>query len=177
MKKNIISVVFVLLLIGCAEEEYKESVEVSDRKKLQSILFETRKEQQKSNFSDISNVVGITEINELKEKTEKIMKNIGQGKLDLAFEEIKKYTWLPDKEIDVVEKGTKKQLSLLSERFGEFIGYEFIRQTNISKSLILFEYIAKCKNSPLIWTFSFYKAEDKWTLNEFYWHSQIKKLK
>jgi len=62
------------------------------------------------------------------------------------------------------------------QRYGNFLGYEFVKKEDISKSLIYFVYISKCKNHPFVCTFIFYKGDEKWMLNVFNWHDKIQKI-
>jgi len=176
MKKNILyGLALGLLFMGCNQDNGTKT----KMEELREVVIQTQKEQCKiklSNDLPANNSAGIKESKDLKIKCDGIMKHIGQGEVFSAFEEIKRYTWISDKEIDIVYKGTEKHLKLTGNRYGSFVGYEFIKEENISKSLRKFTYIAKCENHPLVWTFIFYKAKDKWTLNVFNWHDKIQKL-
>jgi len=176
MKKNILYGLAVgLLFIGCNQDNSSKT----KMEELRDVVTQTQKEQCKLKLSPIvpkDDNIGIQETKDLKIKCDGIMKHIGKGDVFSAFEEIKRYTWISDKEIDIVYKGTEKQLKLTGKRYGSFIGYEFIKEESISKSLHKFTYIAKCENHPLVWIFIFYKAKDKWTLNVFKWNDKIQKL-
>lgn len=175
MKKNILYGLAVgLLFIGCNQDTGSKT----KMEELRDVVTQTKKEQCKLKLAPIVSQenIGIKESKDLKMKCDSIMEYIGKGDMFSGFEEIKKYTWISDKEIDIVYKGTEKQLEIVSKRYGSFVGYEFIKEKNISKSLRKFTYIAKCENHPLVWTFIFYKAKDKWTLNVFTWHDKIQKL-
>jgi len=176
MKINIVyGLVVGLLFMGCTEV----STSKSEMEDLRDVIFEIQREQSKLTLSEpivSNNMIGIEDTKDLKLKCNSIMKHLGKGEILLGFEEIKKYTWISDKEIDVVRKGTEKQLKMIGQRYGDFLGYEFVKKEDISKSLIRFVYISKCKNHPLVWTFIFYKADEKWTLNVFNWHDKIQKI-
>ena len=176
MNKNIGCTLIVgLFFMGCTQNNTSKS----EMEELKEVISEIKKEQSKLTLSQpivTQNDIGIKESKDLKVKCNNIMKYIGTGDMFKGFEEIKKYTWISDKEIDVVYKGTEKQLKLVGKRYGSFIGYEFIKQENISNSLRKFTYISKCENHPLVWTFIFYKANKKWTLNVFNWHDKIQKI-
>jgi len=176
IKVACMSIVVSLIMSACNEKSGSET----KMEELQDILSQIKKEQCKVKLNQplINNdSIGIEERTELKSKCDSIMQHIGQGAIKKGFEEIKKYTWISDKEIDIVKKGTIQQLDLVGKRYGDFIGYEFIKQKTISNSIIEFTYLAKCKNHPLVWRFIFYKAEKKWTLNVFNWHDKIQNLK
>ena len=176
MKKNIVCGLIVgLLFMGCTQNNTSKS----EMEELREVMSEIKKEQCKLNLSQAivaQDNIGITESKDLKIKCNSIMKHLGKGDMFSGFEEIKKYTWISDKEINLVRKGTEKQLKIVEKRYGSFIGHEFIKQENISNSLRKFTYISKCENHPLVWTFIFYKANEKWTLNVFNWHDKIQKI-
>ena len=158
MKKNILyGLALGLLFMGCNQNNTSKN----EMEELRDVLSQTQKERCK--LVKLSTIVkqdnvGIKESKDLKIKCDSIMKYIGKGDIFSGFEEIKKYTWIPDKEIDIVRKGTEKQWKIVSNRYGSFIGFEFIKEKNISKSLRKFTYIAKCENAPLVWTFIFYNG-------------------
>ena len=65
---------------------------------------------------------------------------------------------------------------MVEKRYGKFIGYELLDKKHIGSSLVKFTYLAKCSKHPLIWDFIFYKANEKWVLNYFYWNDRIQNL-
>ncbi|NLN24630.1 MAG: hypothetical protein GX163_03040 [Bacteroidetes bacterium] len=50
---------------------------------------------------------------------------------------------------------------------GKYYGYELITKKKFSESFVLYSYLVKYDRQPLRFTFKFYKANDKWTLNSF----------
>lgn len=118
----------------------------------------------------------IKDTQEIRKACDDIMSHIGNGDLDSGFRVIEKYTWLPEKEIDNALEASKPQLELIKNRFGDFIGYEFVSEEFISPSLVHYVYLAKCSNHMLVFTFTFYKATDSWTLNNFLWNDNIATL-
>jgi len=101
------------------------------------------------------------------------MLEIGEGDFDSAFVIVKRYTWLPDVEIDNMLVATKSQMELINNRFGNFVGHELIKAEVISESLVKYTYISKCENHALVWNFLFYKGKDKWTLNGFTFNDRL----
>jgi hypothetical protein len=65
-----------------------------------------------------------------------------------------------------------------SNFIGEYCGYEFICGSWIGNSLILYSYMVKYKVQPLKFTFIFYKAKDRWAIQNFNFdNSLIQELK
>ncbi len=169
--KIILITLALITAIGCKEESENDKIK---KEIIESLRFLPNKDYA-TKLSD-EKITSVSEIPELKEICETIMKLIGDNHIKEAFDEMKKYTVLPSSEMDKVSKVSIKQIDLTKNRFGKLIGYEYISQECISKSVVKFTYIAKCNNHPLIWKFTFYKADKKWTLNHFYWNDKIENL-
>ena len=178
--KTILKICILFILYSCISisEESNVLSQNNDMQKLNNIIVETMKQKNKLGLIAIEekNKTGISDVNILKKTCDEIMEEIGKKKLKEAFSKIKKYTCLPEAEINLVYNATIKQLNIAQKRYGKFIGYELINEKKISSSLVKFTYIAKCTIHPLVWRFIFYKAKDKWTLNYFYWDDKIQNL-
>ncbi len=93
-----------------------------------------------------------------------------------AFNVMKPFTPLSETEIDAVALQIKAQRAKNDNRYGNPIGFEFINEKKLGKSLLMLTYIEKTKKHVLPWLFYFYKTEGGWTLNEFKWKDNIKML-
>jgi len=60
----------------------------------------------------------------------------------------------------------KTQLTSAQTIFGKFLGYEPIRQEDISPSLVRITAIAKYELHPVSWEFYFYKPTGKWIVSQ-----------
>jgi len=169
--KNIYLLFLLAILAGCGKQDPNKQL-------LKEVAEAYKSGQEKVLTEKLTNedTEFITDTMELRERCDRIMSFIGKGDVNGAFDEMKKYTFLPEKEMDSACSSTRKQLDLTENRHGKFSGFEFISQKNISPSLVKFIYIAKRENHPLAWRFVFYKADDKWTLNVFNWDDQIQTL-
>jgi hypothetical protein len=162
----------LLVLAGC--EDKNPSDEVIEK------ITEIQKTASKKDLTstlDNPNAEMVEDVLELRDICDKIMGFVGSGNIKSAFEEMKKYTILPESEMDGAYEGTEKQLDLLENRYGKFIGYELVEEQLISDSLVRFVYLARCKNLPLVWRFMFYQSGGKWTMTSFFWDDQIQNLR
>ncbi len=48
--------------------------------------------------------------------------------------------------------------SELTNRFGEYRGYDRIQAKRIGEDLVLMKYLYKCEHFPVVWYFTFYRA-------------------
>ncbi len=46
----------------------------------------------------------------------------------------------------------------LTDRYGQFCGYERISAKRIGEDLVLLRYLYKCEDFPVVWYFTFYRA-------------------
>lgn len=93
-----------------------------------------------------------------------------------AFDKMKPYVQLDEAELNAVADESKEQRDQLVERFGKPVGYEFIAKKKLGTSLIRLQYIEKTERHLVSWTFVFYRADQGWNLNDFYWHADVNRL-
>jgi hypothetical protein len=67
----------------------------------------------------------------------------------------------------------KVKLDSLRLSAGLYTGKELITQKNSGASLVLYSYLAKHENSPIRFTFIFYKAQNDWVLYRFKYDDQM----
>jgi hypothetical protein len=74
--------------------------------------------------------------------------------------------------MDVIDE-TAQQRDILIKKFGKSLSFELVQEQSVKESLVKYTYIEKCKIHVIRWSFIFYKPEDKWILNSFYWDDKI----
>lgn len=57
------------------------------------------------------------------------------------------------------------RLELLSQKSGEYCGYELINKEEVTESYIIYTYFMKFMNAPQKIQFIFYKPKDTWQVN------------
>ena len=113
---------------------------------------------------------GLNTKEEAKRLCDKFMKHIVMREIEKAFDVIEPYFPIPETELYTMEMQSIKQLSMAERRFGQPIGYEFVKETSVGDTLIKIIYMEKFENTPVGWMFIFYKPKDKWVLNFFTWN-------
>ncbi len=68
------------------------------------------------------------------------------------------------------------QRATIAPRFGESLGYTFVRQENVEDALLRLTYMELTERHVLRWVFLFYKPDDTWTLNSVEWDDSIGEL-
>lgn len=108
-----------------------------------------------------------------KSLAEQVMAKASKGDLDAAFSVMKPYAAISETEFQSMALQSKSQRDQFGVRYGNSIGYEFIRETKAGNSLLKLIYIEKTVKHALPWMFIFYKTPGGWVLNSFAWNDQI----
>jgi hypothetical protein len=119
---------------------------------------------------------GLESKTKVREICEECMVKIYAGNIKGAFELIKPIFPVPESEFDMLQLQTVKQLSMVGQRFGNALGYEFIKEDEIKDAFVRYIYIEKFENHAIRWIFIFYKPKEKWLLNNFGWDDTIEVL-
>lgn len=112
-------------------------------------------------FSNL-NIIGQTETKAITEKFFSIYSQDPIKAVDYAFSTNK---WFDRKQDDVAN--LKNKLQNLIELCGDYYGYELLTEKSIGTSLIVKSFLIKYEREPVRFTFSFYKANDSWMVNNF----------
>ena len=113
---------------------------------------------------------------EIKKLCEDFMQKIVAGEVETAFDIIEPHFHIPEDELSMLKLQTVKQLGLVGPRFGKPIGYEFVKEESIKKTLLKYTFIEKFEEHAVRWIFIFYKPKEKWLLNSFLWDDMIHTL-
>ena len=111
-----------------------------------------------------------------KKVCEVFLQSLAKNDTKRAFNSIKPYISIPDKEFNEVIEEVVRQRDTLVKRFGNSQSYEFLQEQTLKDILLKYTYIEKYQIHVIRWSFIFYKPQDKWTLNSFYWDENIKEL-
>ena len=118
-----------------------------------------------------------------------------QASITNFFEQISNPASGPRKALDEIlknspfEGNTKEEMiNVLAEKigginaqFGDYVSYEHIGTKEIGKDLVVFRYLYKCRNYPIVWYFIFYRplpmngepGGKVWQLIHLYYDSQL----
>jgi hypothetical protein len=104
---------------------------------------------------------------EARKLADSIMSNVGRGKYDVAWKEMRPAAIVPPTEFDAFTAQFASQQSTLALRYGKPTGFEFIRDQQVGASLLKLQYIAKFERAAMRWIFLFYRTEKGWVLTDF----------
>ena len=71
------------------------------------------------------------------------------------------------------QENIKSQLSTLRNRLGDYYGYESLTAQRVGTCYEYYTYLMKYERQPIRVHFSYYKAKDKWILQNFKYEDKI----
>jgi len=93
-----------------------------------------------------------------------------------AISKMKPYVQLDEEELNSLAVQSKDQRDGAGDTLGKSVGYEFVGAKQVGTSLLRLQYIEKTERHAFPWDFYFYRTEEGWTLNDFYWHGDLRRL-
>ena len=93
-----------------------------------------------------------------------------------GIEKLRPHIVFPESELDVQISNLDMQMPIINQRFGKSIGYDFVEKETLGNSLVQYVYLQKFEKHVMVWRFIFYKPNDKWLFNTFYFNDQVKPL-
>lgn len=97
-----------------------------------------------------------------------LMGNVVALNMDRLAGQLKEYSFIPPSEVDSLIGRIKLQLPMVTQRYGNSLGYEFIREERVGNSLVRLTYIQRLDRNALPWHFIFYLSPSGWTVNGFF---------
>ena len=111
-----------------------------------------------------------------KKLSDNVMNNLIKGDLSAGVDALRP-TWHIDKTyIDKFLEETKRQWPTLNKKYGKDVAVEFVGTETIGSSFIRHTYLYKFEKHAIKWTFTFYKAKDKWEVNNLNFDENIEPL-
>ena len=107
---------------------------------------------------------------------EKFMSSLQTGEINESFKIIRSYMPIPDLEFANMTAKTEENLLYIEPRFGKLLGYELLKEDTIKEYMIRYIYVQKYEQHLLRWFFIFYKAQEEWLINVFYWDDKAQDL-
>ena len=108
--------------------------------------------------------------------TDTIMSKLAGGDIDFTMNELKKYTIVPEAEVDATFGRFKIQQSAITQRFGASVGMEFVSEERVGSSLLRLTYLHRFSKHAMKWAFYFYRGADGWVLDIFESNDNLKSL-
>ena len=107
---------------------------------------------------------------------EATLERIIVGEYQAAFADLRPVWPLSSSELDTLLSTTVNQRATVAERFGQSLGYAFVRRESLAGSLLRLTYVELTERHALRWVFLFYKPGDTWTLNSVEWDDDVDAL-
>ncbi len=105
-----------------------------------------------------------------------VMESVSKDKLKEGLLKLRPYTVVPLAEFDVQIGQMDLQIPAIAQRFGKSLGYDFVEEEQLGKSLVQYVYLQKFEKHVMVWRFIFYKPNDEWLLNTWYFNDQVQPL-
>lgn len=113
-----------------------------------------------------------------KEEARKIcddfLQHINKSDVKAALKSIKPYISVPEKDFSEVIDEVVRQRTEMAKRFGKTLSIEFLQEESVKDTLLKYTYMEKYQIHVIRWSFIFYKPQEKWLLNSFYWDENIR---
>lgn len=101
----------------------------------------------------------------LRSQSDSAMKKVGKGDLEGALQDLSRSWPLPASELEAMIEQTRLQLPGMKERFGEVLGYEFIREDIVGTSFVRRTYIQRFERHATRWIITYYRNASGWVVN------------
>jgi hypothetical protein len=110
---------------------------------------------------------GLPTLDDVKKVTDAAMSKVGKGDIEGGLRTFKPLSIVPSAEFDVMISQAALQLPGMTAKFGDILGYEFIREDRLGESLARYIYIHRFEKHAMRWVFYLYKGKDGWVVNTF----------
>ena len=107
---------------------------------------------------------------------ESVMNDVANNKMKEGLERLRPYSIIPESEFNIQFSQLDMQMPMITQRFGKAIGYDFIEIKEAGNALMQYVYIQKFEKHAMVWRFIFYKPQDTWLLNTWYFDDKVQGL-
>ena len=115
----------------------------------------------------VASAQGLSTVADIKKVTDDVMVKVGKGDIDGGLKTFKPLTVIPESEFDTMVGQAALQAPMIASRFGQSIGYEFIREDRLGESLARLIYIQRLEKHAMRWVFYLYRGNSGWVVNTF----------
>ena len=115
----------------------------------------------------VASAQGLSTVADIKKVTDDVMVKVGKGDIDGGLKTFKPLTVIPESEFDTMVGQAALQAPMIASRFGQSIGYEFIREDRLGESLARLIYIQRLEKHAMRWVFYLYRGKSGWVVNTF----------
>jgi hypothetical protein len=99
---------------------------------------------------------------------DRVMQQVAKDDIEGGLSTLKPYWLMGSGEFDAIGEKAKLQLPFIRQRFGKAIGSEFVKDEKVGTSLRQLVYLQRFEKHAVRWVFIFYRGEENWLLNSFW---------
>lgn len=112
----------------------------------------------------------------MQQLTEAVMQSVSNNLWKEGLLRLRPYTLNPVAEFDSELGQVELQVPVITQRFGQAIGYDFVERHELGDSLMRYDYVQKFEKHVMSWHFIFYKPKDRWLLNSWSFSDNVEEL-
>lgn len=115
----------------------------------------------------------LSDLDDAKILSNAAMELIVEGKVEDAFALLAPNWPLPQNELAALTMSTIQQRNLVESRFGKSLGYQLVREENLSDFAVRYTFAELRQVHVVRWQFIFYRPEALWKVNSVVWDDNI----
>jgi hypothetical protein len=105
------------------------------------------------------------------------MNLLGKGEIDEMFACLKPHCPMDEKDLQQLQTMLKQQREFIRPSLGKPMGdVERISEDGLGNSFVRYTYLEKWDNSAFVWKLTFYRARDRWQINQITWNDKPMEL-
>ena len=124
-------------------------------------------------FTNFASAATFKNNKELRKFSDSVMEMTAAGDTVEALSTLGPYTIISETGFAEFIENSKAQMDQYVLQYGESVGFEFISEEKIGKTLVKLVYIQKMEKHALPWVFHFYKSPQGWLISTFIWDDQL----
>ena len=105
-----------------------------------------------------------------------IMKRVAAGDVEGGLRLAKPFVIISDAELETMIGRAKLHAPAMAQRFGENVGYEFIREDRAGTTLLRIVQLSLHERHATRWHFYFYRTPTGWVLNTVHFDDNIRAI-
>ncbi len=103
----------------------------------------------------------------VKQFTDKVMEQVGNGKLEAAFQILRPYVNMNNIDFNSNTDETMQIRRKYAMQYGPAKSYEFVHEKKIKDFVLGLQYLEIAEKQAIVWSFYFLKVDGTWRFDEF----------
>ncbi len=93
-----------------------------------------------------------------------------------AIKIVRPHWKLPEEELDQLDTAIDSLRKRMAERMGKSVGFEYVGHEKAGSSFVRLNYLLKHERHAYVVTFRYYRAQDRWEMNEINMNTDVSPL-